>query len=130
MIDERVETRAAAKTATSSVIAAEKDHAVNLKAELEILSLHQKIDALREQQWGRPGSGLRLFEIGGNENSHARHAAPRQFRKIVDPTPFQKTIDLWRSLFAIAMGLSKVRLARLADSCWNDLNETCLTIST
>jgi uncharacterized membrane protein len=28
------------------------DYEVNLKAELEILGLHQKLDALREQQWG------------------------------------------------------------------------------
>lgn len=31
--------------------AAEHDYEVNLKAELEILALHQKVDALREQQW-------------------------------------------------------------------------------
>ena len=30
---------------------AEHDYEVNLKAELEILLLHEKIDALREQQW-------------------------------------------------------------------------------
>jgi uncharacterized membrane protein len=28
------------------------DYEVNLKAELEILTLHEKIDSLREQQWG------------------------------------------------------------------------------
>ncbi len=33
-------------------LAAEHDYQVNLKSELEILALHQKIDALREQQWG------------------------------------------------------------------------------
>jgi uncharacterized membrane protein len=27
------------------------DYEVNLKAEMEILSLHQKLDTLREQQW-------------------------------------------------------------------------------
>jgi uncharacterized membrane protein len=32
-------------------LAAEHDYEVNLKSELEILALHQKIDALREQQW-------------------------------------------------------------------------------
>jgi len=32
-------------------IAAEHDYEVNLKSELEILALHKKIDALREQQW-------------------------------------------------------------------------------
>jgi len=32
-------------------IAAEHDYEVNLKAELEILALHGKIDTLREQQW-------------------------------------------------------------------------------
>ncbi|MDP3295196.1 MAG: DUF1003 domain-containing protein [Nevskia sp.] len=31
--------------------AAEHDYEVNLKAELEILGLHQKVDKLREQQW-------------------------------------------------------------------------------
>ena len=32
-------------------IAAQHDYEVNLKAELEILALHQKVDTLREQQW-------------------------------------------------------------------------------
>lgn len=32
-------------------IAAEHDYEVNLKAELEILALHKKVDTLREQQW-------------------------------------------------------------------------------
>src|SRR4029079_17156283 len=32
-------------------IAAGHDYEVNLKSELEILALHQKIDTLREQQW-------------------------------------------------------------------------------
>jgi uncharacterized membrane protein len=32
-------------------VAAEHDYEVNLKSELEILALHQKIDTLREQQW-------------------------------------------------------------------------------
>ncbi len=27
------------------------DYEVNLKAELEVLALHQKLDTLREQQW-------------------------------------------------------------------------------
>jgi len=31
--------------------AAQHDYEVNLKAELEILALHQKLDTLREQQW-------------------------------------------------------------------------------
>ena len=31
--------------------AAEHDYEVNLKAELEILALHQKVDTLRERQW-------------------------------------------------------------------------------
>jgi uncharacterized membrane protein len=30
---------------------ADNDYAVNLKAELEILQLHEKIDDLREQKW-------------------------------------------------------------------------------
>jgi len=33
-------------------VAAEHDYEVNLKSELEILALHQKLDTLREQQWG------------------------------------------------------------------------------
>lgn len=32
-------------------VAAEHDYEVNLKAELEILALHTKVDTLREQQW-------------------------------------------------------------------------------
>ena len=32
-------------------VAAQHDYEVNLKSELEILALHQKIDMLREQQW-------------------------------------------------------------------------------
>ncbi|MBC8143250.1 MAG: DUF1003 domain-containing protein [Armatimonadetes bacterium] len=32
-------------------VAAEHDYEVNLKAELEILALHQKVDVLREKQW-------------------------------------------------------------------------------
>ena len=32
-------------------VAARHDYEVNLKSELEILALHQKIDTLREQQW-------------------------------------------------------------------------------
>lgn len=31
---------------------AEHDYEVNLKAELEIMTLHQKLDELRERQWG------------------------------------------------------------------------------
>jgi uncharacterized membrane protein len=31
--------------------AAEHDYEVNLKAELEILALHRKVDELREEQW-------------------------------------------------------------------------------
>ena len=30
---------------------AEHDYQVNLKAELEIMSLHEKVDTLREKQW-------------------------------------------------------------------------------
>jgi uncharacterized membrane protein len=33
-------------------ISAEHDYEVNLKAELEIMLLHEKMDALRERQWG------------------------------------------------------------------------------
>jgi uncharacterized membrane protein len=32
-------------------VAAQHDYEVNLKAELEILALHQKLDTLREGQW-------------------------------------------------------------------------------
>ena len=32
-------------------LAAEHDYEVNLKSELEILALHEKLDTLREQQW-------------------------------------------------------------------------------
>jgi len=33
-------------------LSAEHDYEVNLKAELEILALHEKIDSLREEKWG------------------------------------------------------------------------------
>lgn len=39
------------RQATKDRAAAEHDYEVNLKAELEILALHQKVDTLREQQW-------------------------------------------------------------------------------
>jgi uncharacterized membrane protein len=32
-------------------LSAEHDYEVNLKAELEIMTLHEKIDILREKQW-------------------------------------------------------------------------------
>jgi uncharacterized membrane protein len=32
-------------------LSAEHDYEVNLKAELEIMALHEKIDLLREKQW-------------------------------------------------------------------------------
>jgi len=32
-------------------LSAEHDYEVNLKAELEIIGLHEKIDSLREKQW-------------------------------------------------------------------------------
>jgi uncharacterized membrane protein len=32
-------------------LTAEHDYEVNLKAELEIMALHEKIDLLREKQW-------------------------------------------------------------------------------
>jgi uncharacterized membrane protein len=32
-------------------LSAEHDYEVNLKAELEIMTLHEKIDLLREKQW-------------------------------------------------------------------------------
>ena len=39
------------RQSTKDRAAAEHDYEVNLKAELEILSLHRKVDALCEQQW-------------------------------------------------------------------------------
>jgi uncharacterized membrane protein len=33
-------------------LSAEHDYEVNLKAEIEIMALHEKIDKLREKQWG------------------------------------------------------------------------------
>ena len=33
-------------------LSAEHDYEVNLKAELEITGLHEKVDQLREHQWG------------------------------------------------------------------------------
>jgi len=32
-------------------LSAEHDYEVNLKAELEIISLHEKIDSLKQEQW-------------------------------------------------------------------------------
>jgi len=40
------------RQAAKDRINAEHDYEVNLKAELEILALHEKLDTLREQQWG------------------------------------------------------------------------------
>ncbi len=39
------------RQAAKDRLGAEHDYEVNLKAELEILALHQKIDMLREEQW-------------------------------------------------------------------------------
>jgi len=39
------------RSAAKDRAAAQHDYEVNLKSELEILALHQKIDTLREQQW-------------------------------------------------------------------------------
>ena len=39
------------RQAAKDRLQAEHDYEVNLKAELEIMALHQKIDALREEQW-------------------------------------------------------------------------------
>jgi len=39
------------RQSTKDRAAAEHDYEVNLKAELEILALHQKVDTLRDQQW-------------------------------------------------------------------------------
>lgn len=40
------------RQATKDRLSAEHDYEVNLKAELEIMALHEKIDLLREKQWG------------------------------------------------------------------------------
>jgi uncharacterized membrane protein len=40
------------RQAVKDRVAAAHDYEVNLKAELEILSLHEKLDELREKQWG------------------------------------------------------------------------------
>ena len=37
-------------------VAAEHDYEVNLKAELEIMTLHEKLDGLRERQWAELGA--------------------------------------------------------------------------
>ena len=42
------------------------DYEINLKAELEIRSLHEKLDTLREQKW------LELIEIQQKTNQNAR----------------------------------------------------------
>lgn len=39
------------RSAAKDRAAAQHDYEVNLKSELEILALHQKVDTLREQQW-------------------------------------------------------------------------------
>ena len=39
------------RQAAKDRIGAEHDYEVNLKAELEILGLHEKVDSLREKQW-------------------------------------------------------------------------------
>jgi uncharacterized membrane protein len=33
-------------------LSADHDYEVNLKAELEIMTLHEKIDSLKDKQWG------------------------------------------------------------------------------
>ena len=43
-------------------LSAEHDYEVNLKAELEIMALHEKIDLLREQQW------TELFQFNRNSS--------------------------------------------------------------
>ena len=39
------------RQASKDRVSAEHDYEVNLKAEIEILTLHEKIDSLRERQW-------------------------------------------------------------------------------
>ncbi len=40
------------RQASKDRLSAEHDYEVNLKAELEVMALHEKIDLLREKQWG------------------------------------------------------------------------------
>lgn len=51
-------------------ISAEHDYEVNLKAELEIMLLHQKIDGLREQQWNE------LLELQREQLSLLKNIVP------------------------------------------------------
>ncbi len=61
------------------------DYEVNLKAELEIMSLHQKVDALRERQWEdlitlqqkQIELLTRLLEKGPDPEAYARTAPDR-----------------------------------------------------
>jgi uncharacterized membrane protein len=39
------------RQASKDRLSAEHDYEVNLKSELEIMTLHEKIDLLREKQW-------------------------------------------------------------------------------
>ena len=42
---------------------AEHDYEVNLKAELEIIGLHEKVDSLKDEQWKEPIS-LQQEQLG------------------------------------------------------------------
>jgi uncharacterized membrane protein len=60
---------------------ASHDYEVNLKAELEILSLHEKLDALRDAQWrdlvAMQQEQIRLLtELLARHDAHARGRAP------------------------------------------------------
>jgi len=56
---------------------AEHDYEVNLKAEIEIMMLHEKIDYLREHQWGQMVK-LQEEQLAQMTRLFAERAAPRE----------------------------------------------------
>ena len=66
-------------------VAAEHDYEVNLKAELEILALHQKVDTLREQQWAEllamQQEQIRLLTNLAGKNPGSAGAPPPDARR-------------------------------------------------
>jgi uncharacterized membrane protein len=63
------------RQASKDRLDAAHDYEVNLKAELEILTLHEKIDSLREQQWNELMT-LQRQQIGLLEKLLAGHGTP------------------------------------------------------
>jgi uncharacterized membrane protein len=60
-------------------IVAQHDYEVNLKAELEIMALHQKMDELREQQWaGLIELQTQQIELLKNITSHLSDSAAQE----------------------------------------------------